>query len=60
MEINDQYLDDVVDEIRFRYFSGIEDYGTKIDFDYLPSPEHHVRFGATIHIILFAGSMGVV
>ncbi len=30
----------------FRYFSGIEDLGAKIDFDYYPSERHTVKFGA--------------
>lgn len=30
----------------FAYFSGIEDWGGKIDFDYIPSPNHYIRFGA--------------
>jgi len=30
----------------FRYFSGIEDLGAKIDFDYYPSASHSVKFGA--------------
>lgn len=30
----------------FRYFSGIEDVGAKIDFDYYPSINHSVKFGA--------------
>lgn len=29
-----------------KYLSGIRDYALKIDFDYLPSPKHYVRFGA--------------
>lgn len=29
----------------FEYNSGIYDVGGKIDFDYLPSPNHYVRFG---------------
>jgi hypothetical protein len=29
----------------FSYFSGIEDWGGKIDFDYIPSPNHYIRFG---------------
>ena len=33
------------DSIQFTYFSGIEDVGAKIDFDYLPNPNHYVRFG---------------
>ena len=28
------------------YFSGIEDIGGKIDFDFIPSPQHYIRFGA--------------
>jgi len=33
-------------------FSGIQDWGGKIEFDYLPSPNHHIRFGggAIYHI----------
>ena len=27
------------------YRSGIEDWGLKTDFDYLPDPKHHIRFG---------------
>lgn len=30
----------------FRYFSGIEDIGAKIDLDYYPSLSHSVKFGA--------------
>ena len=29
----------------FRYFSGIEDIGAKIDFDYYPSTHHSIKFG---------------
>ncbi len=34
-----------------KYFSGIEDLGGKMDFDFIPSPNHYVRFGgaATHH-----------
>jgi hypothetical protein len=28
------------------YFSGIRDYAIKLDFDYIPSPNHLVKFGA--------------
>lgn len=28
------------------YSSGIEDWAIKTDFDYLPTPNHHIRFGA--------------
>ena len=30
----------------FRYSSGIEDFGLKMDFDYIPNPSHYIRFGA--------------
>lgn len=33
------------DEFEFRYYSGIRDWGVKVDFDYLPSPNHYVKFG---------------
>jgi hypothetical protein len=29
----------------FRYFSGIEDMGVKVDFDYFPSASHSIKFG---------------
>lgn len=29
-----------------RYYSGIRDWAAKIDFDYLPHPDHFIRFGA--------------
>ena len=28
------------------YLSGIDDWAVKLDFDYLPSPNHYVKFGA--------------
>ena len=30
-----------------KYLSGIEDVAAKIDFDYLPNPVNHIRFGAS-------------
>lgn len=45
MEMTEQYTGGD-SEMRFGYFSGIEDYGAKIDFDYLPNPNHYIRFGA--------------
>ncbi len=36
---------DLSDQFDFSYYSGIEDYGAKIDFDYLPNPNHKVKFG---------------
>ena len=29
----------------FNYLSGIYDWGGKIDFDYMPGPNHYIRFG---------------
>ncbi len=34
-------------EISLDYVSGINDVSAKIDFDYLPSPNHFIRFGAS-------------
>ncbi|MFK7907301.1 MAG: TonB-dependent receptor, partial [Chitinophagales bacterium] len=28
-----------------RYFSGIKDWALKLDFDFLPTPNHYIRFG---------------
>jgi len=30
-----------------RYISGIEDWTGKLDFDYIPSPNHYIRFGGS-------------
>ncbi|MFN0213795.1 MAG: TonB-dependent receptor [Saprospiraceae bacterium] len=35
------------DKFDLRYFSGIDDVAAKVDFDYLPSPDHYVRFGGS-------------
>jgi outer membrane receptor for ferrienterochelin and colicin len=32
-------------ESKFDYISGIYDAGSKIDFDYIPLPDHYVKFG---------------
>jgi outer membrane receptor for ferrienterochelin and colicin len=31
----------------FQYYSGIEDWTAKIDFDYFPSPRHDIKFGSS-------------
>ena len=41
-EFNDEAIRE---EISLNYISGIRDLSAKIDFDYLPSPEHFIRFG---------------
>lgn len=37
-----------IDESSIRYFSGINDIAGKVDFEFIPSPEHHIRFGSSI------------
>lgn len=46
------------DSVEFAYYSGIKDYGAKIDFDFLPNPNHYVKFGVnyTYHSF-FPGSI---
>jgi len=45
----------VVSEDKFDllYFSGINDVAGKIDFDFLPSPDHYIRFGANVILHTF-------
>ena len=38
------YITDT-DTTNFNYFSGVKDYGAKFDFDYLPNPNHYIKFG---------------
>jgi hypothetical protein len=46
-EINiDALSDDGEDRFSARYISGIYDFGGKVDLDYIPNPDHYVRFGA--------------
>ena len=33
--------------INFGYLAGIEDLGTRIDFDYTPNPNHDIKFGSS-------------
>jgi len=40
------YRGDILNsEFKFNYFSGIENIGGKIDFDYRPIPKHTIKFG---------------
>lgn len=32
-------------QYKFKYLSGIQDWGGRVDFDYIPSPNHYIRFG---------------
>lgn len=34
-------------EVGFRYTSGIRDATAKVDFDFIPNPQHYIRFGAS-------------
>jgi len=36
------------DRFTTRYFSGVEDIGLKLDFDYVPTPRQYIRFGANL------------
>ncbi len=36
------------EEERIRYLSGIEDMAVKVDFDYLPTADHNIKFGASV------------
>lgn len=38
----------IVDEFSLNYSSGIQDYSAKVDFDFVPNPDHFIRFGASI------------
>ncbi|QNH61602.1 TonB-dependent receptor [Hymenobacter sediminicola] len=42
---------DRTDKYSLRYFSNIRDFSLKTDFDYVPSPDHYIRFGGqyTLH-----------
>ncbi|MEX0883267.1 MAG: TonB-dependent receptor, partial [Cyclobacteriaceae bacterium] len=31
-----------------QYFSGIRDWAVKSDFDYIPNPDHYIRFGTNV------------
>jgi len=42
------YQDDFNFDAGVSYDSGIEDFGAKLDFDYVPVPNHYIRFGANI------------
>jgi hypothetical protein len=39
---------DFSDQFALRYLSGIQDFSGKIDFDYMPNPDHYIRFGSNI------------
>ncbi len=47
-KVLNEYLEDRYLEERFRFSSGIFDVGAKTDFDWNPTPEHSVKFGAEV------------
>jgi len=50
LEGNTDLLTNNRDQISLDYGSGIEDFAAKIDFDYVPNPDHFIRFGlSAIH-----------
>ena len=47
------------DQDAIEYFSGIDDFGLKLDFDYIPSPNHTIRAGInTVHHQFSPGVFG--
>ena len=47
-DIGSEERNDAANEFfKLNYVSGIRDWGLKADFDYVPTPNHYVRFGAS-------------
>lgn len=46
VEVEDTF-NGITEAFSSRYFSGIQDFGAKVDFDYIPNPNHYIRFGAS-------------
>ena len=53
---SDGHISSDTDEFVFR--SGVMDYGAKMDYDWNPSPEHAVRFGAAATLHTYSPSSG--
>ncbi len=54
---SEEFVNDVLENgtnVGFGYVSGINDVSAKIDFDYIPVPNHFIRFGAntTRHVFI--------
>jgi hypothetical protein len=47
-EQSSRYDDGSEESFSANYFSGIEDWAGRIDFDYLPAPGHYIRFGGGV------------
>ena len=48
ISLGTEYEDKSIDFISLGYLSGIRDYAAKLDFDYVPSPNHFIRFGTNV------------
>lgn len=48
ISLGTEFEDKSRDVISLGYLSGIRDYAAKIDFDYVPSPRHFIRFGTNV------------
>ncbi|NLA23720.1 MAG: TonB-dependent receptor plug domain-containing protein [Bacteroidales bacterium] len=46
MEYGEERGKNIATSYEYDYFSGINDNGVKLDFNYYPSPRHEIRFGA--------------
>ena len=44
-EKSETIYSDAKESFEFSYFSGIDDMAASIDFDYIPLPNHYIRFG---------------
>ncbi len=46
--VGTDFSEDILDEaFRLGYDSGIDDVAARIDFDYIPTPDHFIRFGVS-------------
>ncbi|MGB4958993.1 MAG: TonB-dependent receptor plug domain-containing protein [Saprospiraceae bacterium] len=43
-----EFQDNKQDVISLGYISGIRDFAARVDFDYVPSPAHYIRFGGNV------------
>ena len=44
----EESFDNTISAVSAKYTSGIYDWAGKIDFDYIPNPNHYIRFGTSI------------
>ena len=46
-EKDDNITPDYHEKLEFNYFSGIDDLAASADFDFVPAPNHYIRFGVS-------------